>query len=256
MLLASTTDPLPAQRPWSAGSMSVPSTLVLCEVLSTAFRPFTPVAPPEDELIWSQPGPNGWQLTAGGVGSAPPRGRVGDGRASGRSGEIADPASGLAAAEEADAAELRERDAVDGEKKGPVSREQPEAQPVAAGPAKVGEYFPKLDEVMPLVLDDVMPLVPFVTGAAPAVPEASISATGNDSNDSSATVLYTRFFLIACIPALHHWRVLTPGDPARSASTPHPGAWCGVCRARNEGWHGARSCPKRTTRVVFGVVLT
>jgi hypothetical protein len=37
---------------------------------------------------------------------------------------------------------------VDGEKKGPTSKEQPAAsQPVAAEPTKVGEYCPKLDEV-------------------------------------------------------------------------------------------------------------
>ena len=55
---------------------------------------------------------------------------------------------------------VEERDAVDGEKKGPVSKEQPEAaQPVAAAPTKVGEYFPKLDDVTALV----EALVVFVT---------------------------------------------------------------------------------------------
>ena len=73
MLLVSTTYPLPAQRPWSAGSMS-PSGLVDSVPLSTAFRPFTPTEPPADVLMGSQPGPSGWQLTVGaGVtgGSAP-----------------------------------------------------------------------------------------------------------------------------------------------------------------------------------------
>ena len=51
---------------------------------------------------------------------------------------------------------------MDGEKKGPVSKEQPEAQPVAAGPTKVGENSPKLDDVTALV----GALVVFVTGAA------------------------------------------------------------------------------------------
>ena len=64
MLLASTTNPLPAHRPWSAGSMS-PSGLVGSVPLSTAFRPFTPTAPPADLLMGSQPGPSGWQLTVG-----------------------------------------------------------------------------------------------------------------------------------------------------------------------------------------------
>jgi hypothetical protein len=56
--------------------------------------------------------------------------------------EAADSTSGLATA-----SSLEARDSVDGDKKGPVSNEQPAAHPVAAGPAKVGEYSPKLDEV-------------------------------------------------------------------------------------------------------------
>ena len=60
------------------------STLVLSVPLSTAFRPFTPVAPPEDVLMVSQPGPSGWQLTVGGTGSEPlRRGKTGSGRACG-----------------------------------------------------------------------------------------------------------------------------------------------------------------------------
>ena len=35
------------------------------DALSTAFRPFTLVAPPFDVLIRSQPRPSGWQLTDG-----------------------------------------------------------------------------------------------------------------------------------------------------------------------------------------------
>src|ERR1700733_10656864 len=62
-LFASTTYPLPAHRPWSAGSMSSPYKVPL----STAFKPFTPLAPPEDELMASQPGLLGWQLTVGGT---------------------------------------------------------------------------------------------------------------------------------------------------------------------------------------------
>src|SRR6266853_4331475 len=64
MLLVSTTDPLPAHRPWSGGSTLL-KMLVVCSALSTAFRPLTLVAPPLEVLIWSQPGPRGTQLTDG-----------------------------------------------------------------------------------------------------------------------------------------------------------------------------------------------
>jgi hypothetical protein len=47
---------------------------------------------------------------------------------------------------------VEESDAAEGERKGPVSREQPEEQPVAAGPTKVGEYSPKLDDLTSDVL--------------------------------------------------------------------------------------------------------
>ncbi len=40
--------------------------------LSTAFRPFTPTAPPDEELMVSQPGPCGEQLTVGIVTPEPP----------------------------------------------------------------------------------------------------------------------------------------------------------------------------------------
>src|SRR5208282_1725405 len=123
-LLASTTYPFPAQRPWSAGSMS-PTRLVGSPPLSTAFKPFTPVAPPEDELMLSHPGPNGWQLTVGGVtaaslcGRRERRARPGDGITFGL-GKIPDSFSGLGTT-----ASVEARGAVDGEKKGPVSKEQP-----------------------------------------------------------------------------------------------------------------------------------
>ena len=39
--------------------------LVVSDALSTAFRPFTLVAPPADVLMRSQPRPSGWQLTDG-----------------------------------------------------------------------------------------------------------------------------------------------------------------------------------------------
>src|SRR5208282_2151651 len=125
MLLASTTYPFPAHRPWSAGSMSNPETLVLCVALSTAFRPFTPVAPPEDKLMLSHPGPNGWQLTVGGATATSLCGRREKRRTPGSGitcgiDRIPDPVRGLATAGSPQA-----RGAVDGEKKGPVSNEQP-----------------------------------------------------------------------------------------------------------------------------------
>ena len=60
------------------GRLDVPDgTLVASEALSTAFRPLTPVAPPADVLMLSQPAPSGWHRTVGmiGVGARllPPR---------------------------------------------------------------------------------------------------------------------------------------------------------------------------------------
>ncbi len=67
MLLVSTTDPLPAHRPWSGGSTSENS-LVVCSALSTAFSPLTPTAPAAELLIVSQPSASGSHLTVGMVG--------------------------------------------------------------------------------------------------------------------------------------------------------------------------------------------
>src|SRR5262249_39425664 len=64
MLLVSTTDPFPAHRPWSGGSTSL-NMLAVCVALSTALMPLTPVAPPANGLMLSQPGRSGWQLTVG-----------------------------------------------------------------------------------------------------------------------------------------------------------------------------------------------
>jgi hypothetical protein len=92
-----------------------------------------------------------------------------------------------AAAPAATAGDEAERPAVDGVETGPVSREQPEAQPVAAGPVKVGVYRPRLDDVTALVRALVVALV---TGAAAAPMGAMASATTSDSadsRDSSAT---------------------------------------------------------------------
>jgi hypothetical protein len=83
------------------------------------------------------------------------------------------------------------RFAVEGEGNGPVSREQPAvAQPVAAGPVKVGDEVPKLDEVTMLVALTV--LVAVATRADAAPPDRTTSATGSDNSDSSANNLRTR----------------------------------------------------------------
>jgi len=65
-----------------------------------------------------------------------------------------------------------------------VSREQlAGAQPLAAGPAKVGEAVPRLVDVTVLVV--------LATRAAAAPPEKTTSAIGSDNSDSSASDLRT-----------------------------------------------------------------
>ena len=78
MLLSSTTYPLPAHSPWSAGSMS-PLGLVVSVPLSTALMPLTPYGAAAPRLILSHPDPSGWQLTDGGDGSGPFLETIGDG---------------------------------------------------------------------------------------------------------------------------------------------------------------------------------
>jgi len=96
-----------------------------------------------------QPGPSGSQLTVGAAGSgAPGRGGTGEGKAFGPRGRTADSASGAATNGAATNEPLDGIDFVDGEEKGPVSNEQPLAQPVAAGPTKVGVFSPKLVDLM------------------------------------------------------------------------------------------------------------
>jgi hypothetical protein len=74
---------------------------------------------------------------------------------------------------------------VDGEGNGPVSREQPaEAQPVAAGPVKVGGAVPRLVDVT------VLAGLAALADATP--PEDTRSAVGSDSSDSSASDLRTK----------------------------------------------------------------
>ena len=206
MLLVSTTYLLLAHSPWSAGSMSGGTRMLVLSVpLSTAFRPFTPFAPPADVLIGSQPGPSGWQLTAGGVGSAPSRLKTGDGIACGPSFTPAASCFAVAAffAAAAAAGDEADRPAVDGAGNGPVSREQPAvAQPVAAGPVKVGDEVPRLDEVTVLVALTVLVVVATRADAAP--PERTTSATGSDNRDSSANNLRTRLDIEPTIASFPH----------------------------------------------------
>jgi hypothetical protein len=63
-----------------------------------------------------------------------------------------------------------------------VSKEQPEAQPVAAEPVKVGETLPRLLDLTALVVLTVLAVV--ATWAAAAPPDATTSATGSDNSDS------------------------------------------------------------------------
>jgi hypothetical protein len=64
---------------------------------------------------------------------------------------------------------------------GPVSKAHPaEAQPVAAGPTKVGAKLPRLDDVTPLGEEVVV----FVADAAVAPTGATTSATTSDNRDS------------------------------------------------------------------------
>ena len=81
-----------------------------------------------------------------------------------------------------------EKGCVDGEKNGPVSKEQPFAvQPVAAGPTKVGENSPKVEDVT----------VGFVAGA----PAAAASATEKPlMTNISKTAVENRIDL--CFPLL------------------------------------------------------
>jgi hypothetical protein len=94
-------------------------------------------------------------------------------------------AAAAAAGDEAD------RPAVDGDGNGPVSREQPAvAQPLAAGPVKVGDEVPRLDEATVLVVLTVLVVVATRADAAP--PDRTTSATGSDNSDSSANNLRAR----------------------------------------------------------------
>ena len=115
MLFVSTTEPLPAHSPWSGGSTSLNlAGIVVFAALSTALMPFTLAEPPANELMLSQPGRSGWQLTVGILTVGPltcgTRGRING---------IAAPPSDFVAAFRV---WLAVRCAVDGVWNGPVSR--------------------------------------------------------------------------------------------------------------------------------------
>jgi hypothetical protein len=92
----------------------------------------------------SQPGPNGWQLTDGGVGSAAASGSLGEGMTPRLREGIADSVNGFARVGPA------EGGSVEGEKKGPVSREQ-SLHGELARPTMGGGAPGKLVDVMALV---------------------------------------------------------------------------------------------------------
>jgi hypothetical protein len=113
-----------------------PLGLVGSEALSTAFSPFTPVAPPADVLMLSQPAPGGWHRTVG---------MIGVGAASALKDSAARPAAvgpGIACGPDDPASAFGVADVVEVVMNGPVSSEQPVAQPVATGPTNVGENGP------------------------------------------------------------------------------------------------------------------
>ena len=185
MLLSSTTEPLPAHRPWSGGSMSAtgPAGTVGWVALSTASSPTTPLAPPLSRLMAAV-------ATDAGAGSAAARARAATVCGLGRPARMAvprasSPAETLAmlgrvafAALTAAAAglpsgpSLKER--VLGVTVGPVSRSQPDAQPVAAGPVKVGLKVPRLAEVTLAAL--AVPAVAVACAGRPARPQRRRSA--------------------------------------------------------------------------------
>ena len=116
---------------------------MLCSALSTAFSPLTPIAPPADVLMLSQPALSGPHLTLGitGAGSMAARRDAG---ATLRSvgARIACGPDSPAAAFGLAATPLDDEDVVEAVVDGPLSSEQPLAQPVAAGPTNVGEDGP------------------------------------------------------------------------------------------------------------------
>ena len=92
-----------------------------------------------------------------------------------------------------------------------MSKEHPEAQPVAAGPVKVGETLPRLLDLTVLVV--------VATRAAAVPPEATTSATGSDNSDSSVN----DFRAILGIEPHHCGRCGPREVRAPDAPAPHPG---------------------------------
>lgn len=119
---------------------------------------------------------------------------------------------------------LEETEAVDGVRMGPVSKEQPaEAQPVAAGPTKVGLKFPRLYGLTA----PVRALVFVVVAVAAVAPcGATISATASDNRDRmdrSATLPRMDALLDRWAPV--HSRQHSPpsGDRHGERLSPHRG---------------------------------
>ena len=159
--------------------MSPTATLVGSEALSTALSPLTPVAPPADALMLSQPAPIGWHRTAGmmGVGAAAAMAA----RRADRS-WLAGVSNGIACGPDIAAAALGpavgaadDGDAVEDVMNGPVSSEQPFLQPVAAGPTNVGADGPMV--VLASALARALLALPMATGALPSRPTSSDATT-------------------------------------------------------------------------------
>ena len=160
----------------------------------------------------SQPDPGGWQLTVGIVAAAATlgvkrarAGMPGDGTDLAVSGRFACLLRAVAVP-----------DAVDGDEKGPESRSQPLAQPVAAGPTNVGEYVPKLDEVTAPGAA-LTALAPETAAADP--PEASSHIPGTDRSKRK-TIRLRRTCLSTTSPLSTtwrgpHWRFMQHGEHSR-----------------------------------------
>ena len=161
--------------------------LAVCGALSTAFRPFTAVAPPVDVLMRSQPGASGWQLTEG-TGKEEPAVRLPIWVAERWVGPRSEGGMAKARSSDPDARPVPSwwpdaAAAVDGVLSGPLSRWQSMRHPVAAGPAKVGLKVPRLD----VVTASVGALAALLCQAAAADPTEALSIiAGTDSSDTSA----------------------------------------------------------------------
>jgi len=85
-------------------------------------------------------------------------------------------------------------DAVEGEKKGPVSKEQPGLlQPVAAGPTNVGEKVPNDDEVTALDAPEV---------ATPVATEVPVTSNTEPMPQVNTATSLTQCLCIAVLPSL------------------------------------------------------